>query len=377
MAIERKKRPSAETRWEIDADDVADIALGSTLLGAGGGGDPYLNLQAMKNLIEQGAQVVVTPLNDIDDESNVLCIAGIGAPTVEAERMQSLDTITRCIDAYESHFGVPIHVLVAAEMGGGNALTPLLASAENQLPVIDGDGMGRAFPEMQMTSFYLNGIPTAPFVIADDHGNVVACEVANSSDPKSAESFARSATIEMGMMANIACYRMTGKEAKKAVLPGTLTLSRDIGRQIVAARGLDEPVRYLVSSMNEVLSDQPVVHLFDGKIVDLWRTTEKGFATGWCELVDLGGNGDLGKVEFQNEFLRFQVNGSTRAIAPDLVCMVDSETLTPIPTPDARYGQRVSVIGIACHQQFTTDDALKVVGPAAFGYDDQYERLTL
>ena len=39
---------------------------------------------------------------------------------------------------------------MSAEVGGMNSIEPLLVGARLGLPVIDADGMGRAFPELQV-----------------------------------------------------------------------------------------------------------------------------------------------------------------------------------------------------------------------------------
>ena len=40
--------------------------------------------------------------------------------------------------------------LICAEIGGLNSFEPLLAGTRLGLPVLDADGMGRAFPELQV-----------------------------------------------------------------------------------------------------------------------------------------------------------------------------------------------------------------------------------
>lgn len=41
---------------------------------------------------------------------------------------------------------------MSAEIGGMNSIEPLLVGANMKLPVLDADGMGRAFPELQVLS---------------------------------------------------------------------------------------------------------------------------------------------------------------------------------------------------------------------------------
>ena len=55
---------------------------------------------------------------------------------------------------------------------------------------------------------------------------------------------------------------------------------------------------------------------------------------------------------------------------PDLICMLETETGDPITTEQLRYGLRITLLGIPCTDKFRTPEALKVVGPAAFGYPD-------
>ena len=47
--------------------------------------------------------------------------------------------------------------LISAEIGGAKSMEPVITAAQGGLPVIDGDGMGRAFPEVQMTTFFIYG----------------------------------------------------------------------------------------------------------------------------------------------------------------------------------------------------------------------------
>ena len=39
---------------------------------------------------------------------------------------------------------------MAGEVGGGNGLEPLVVASRLGLPAVDGDLMGRAFPELQV-----------------------------------------------------------------------------------------------------------------------------------------------------------------------------------------------------------------------------------
>ena len=357
----------------LDIDDVARIASGAALLGAGGGGDPYISLLAARQIYADGGRhAKLIKLSELDDDAQVLCVAGFGAPTVEKERLFEMSHLLHSIRTLENHIGHKADALISAEMGGCNALIPILAASDCELPVIDGDGMGRAFPELQMTSFSLHGISASPFVMTDEHLNTVICR---SKDNKKGEAIARAVCMGMGLFTFLAAYPMTGREAKRVAIPDTVTLAHALGGAIGSARAGNSPIESLVDGIRASAEGIDVFRLFNGKVVDVWRSTEGGFVIGWLDLAPLNGGSQRARIEFRNEYLAFTLDGVPRALTPDLICVVDSETAEPIPTPDIRYGQRVTALGLSCHPVFRTERALKVVGPEAFGMKHAYRPL--
>src|SRR5690606_14173332 len=136
------------------------------------------------------------------------------------------------------------------------------------LPVVDADGMGRAFPELQMVTFYLNGVSTTPMVLADEKGNNM---VLNAIDGKWAEKIARSATMVMGGSIMNAIYPMNGKQVKESAIYRSLTLEENIGRTIKEAKYNKQ------NPIEEVLKLLGGFTLFTGKVTDIERNTDGGF----------------------------------------------------------------------------------------------------
>lgn len=54
------------------------------------------------------------------------------------------------------------------EIGGSNAMEPLVLAGDLGLPVVDADGMGRAFPELQMYVPAIEGHDVTPAVLTDE-----------------------------------------------------------------------------------------------------------------------------------------------------------------------------------------------------------------
>ena len=71
---------------KIGLSEIEDIALGASLLGAGGGGDPYIGkLVAMGAVKERGPVTLLDP-EEIPDDALVVPIAMMGAPTILGEK---------------------------------------------------------------------------------------------------------------------------------------------------------------------------------------------------------------------------------------------------------------------------------------------------
>ena len=85
---------------------------------------------------------------------------------------------------------------MSCEIGGANSVEPLIVGACTGLPVVDGDGMGRAFPELQMFIPFIYGARHCPCALADNKGEVLTCTSVGTS--LELEKFFRIETVRMG-----------------------------------------------------------------------------------------------------------------------------------------------------------------------------------
>lgn len=353
----------------IHIDDLEDLARGAAFLGTGGGGDPYIGrLVAREAFREFGAPRIVTPA-EVPDDALVCSIAGFGAPTVQIEKLICGDEVEHALNRLEHHLGRPVDALLPAEIGGSNSLVPLMLGARRKLAVIDADGMGRAFPELQMNSLSVLGIRATPLVVTDEHLNSAVIEAGSDIV---AEQMTRALAIQMGLRVFIACFPMSGREMKTAAIHNTLTLAHGIGAAIREGRLKGDPVAALIRYLRGTTTYPHAHVLFDGKIIDLDRTTAEGFSVGRAVLACLDGSPSTAEFMFQNENLIIRVDGVTRATVPDLICVIDRETAEPIPTQALKYGQRVKVIGVSAPAKMRTPAALAAFGPRAFGIAEDF-----
>ncbi len=351
--------------WWVDEDALESIAIGAGILGTGGGGNPYSGKLQVRHLIEQHGPVRIVTPESVADDAFVVAVGGMGSPTVSVERIPRGDETVVALRALETFVGERAGYLVPGEIGGSNSMRPMATSLLTGLPVVDGDAMGRAFPELQMDTFSIYGVPVAPAALADPHHNTVLWTKVK--DPITLERQARAVTIQMGGSAGFAFPMMTGVDLKRTVIPMTMTFARKIGDAVRAARREHrDPVAEVIRQCSGHL-------LFTGKIIDVERRMAAGFARGFVELDGLGDNrGERMTIDFQNENLIARLGDEILAIVPDLICIVDRDTAAPVSTEVLRYGLRVAVLGVPAPEILKTELALESVGPRAFGYDEEY-----
>lgn len=351
---------------ELDEVSLRNTAEGATFLGTGGGGDPYTGRLVAQRVIERYGPPRIIGLEELDDEANVYVAAMMGTPAVMVEKIIGAAEMDLSVSALEKYTGRPADAIIAAEMGGCNSMVPLAVAALRGLPVVDADGMGRAFPELQMVTFNVHGVNASPMSMANEHGESIVINARNSHET---ELKARSLIIEMGGTAAISAYPMDGRTAKKVAIPGTLTLALQIGNALEEGRRQGRAVAALIEFLRSTEYYGHARQLFEGKVTNLDRRIVGGFTRGACHIRGHGDAAPTMVLEYQNEHLVAWIGDEVQAMVPDLVCVLDSDTGTPVTTEGLKYGQRVSVVAASVPPIMRSDAALATFGPRAFGYD--------
>lgn len=349
---------------QLTEQNLEALALGASMLGTGGGGDPYIGkLMARHAIATHGPVTVVSP-DELPDDALCVMSAVMGAPTVLVEKLPGNQEQFTALRTLEVYLGREVTHVMCAEVGGLNSTLPIVTAAVTGLPLVDCDAMGRAFPEIQMSTPTLEGIGASPMALADDKGNTVLVDAVNN---HWTERMARSITVDMGAAAFIALFSQSGAEVKRAMIPETLKRAEDVGRAIQEARNAkSDPVEAAARALDGFI-------VFGGKISDVERRTVAGFARGRMEVEGLDEYaGETLAVEFQNENLIARRNGAVVATVPDLITVVDDTSGAPVTTEELRYGLRVRVVAAPCDQKWRSEAGLALVGPAYFGYDINY-----
>ncbi|MGY1707344.1 DUF917 domain-containing protein [Geodermatophilus sp. SYSU D00697] len=355
--------------WQLGPGQLADLARGAALLGTGGGGDPFIGRLLVEQAMADSGPVTVLDPEEVDDDALVIPTAQMGAPTVVVEKIPRGTEPVAALRALERHLGRTAQATMPIECGGINSMIPLLVAARTGLPVVDADGMGRAFPELQMETFSVYGVRGSPLAIAGENDETAVIDTGT--DNRRMESFARAITIRLGGVGHIAEYAMTGAEVRRTAVPRTISLALSLGTAIRQARAEHrDPVAALRDALAPTLYSSLRV-LFRGTVVDVERRTVEGFARGRARFRGEGGDSVL-EIAFQNENLVATVDGVVRCLVPDLIVVLEADTAEPITTEGLRYGQRVTVVGISTPELMRTPEALATFGPSAFGLDEEF-----
>lgn len=350
---------------KITLEKLELLEIGAAILGTGGGGDPYIGKLMAREQLLRGKTIELISPEEADTDGQLLPVAMMGAPVIMIEKVPGGKEVVKSLRFYEENLNRKVDYIAPIEIGGVNSTIPLVVAAVTGKPVIDGDGEGRAFPELQMVTFHLGGIEASPVAMFDERGNN---NIVLATDNMWAERIARSVTVRFGGSAYIALYHMDVSDFRKWAVKNTITKCIEIGQSVTEARKQGK------NRIDAILDETGGSQIFSGKIIEVQRWVDKGFSRGSMTIEGINDfSGKNMKIDFQNENLIAKVDGEVVATVPDLITVLDSESSLAITTEHLKYGYRVDVIAMKCDSKWRTEKGLETVGPKYFGYDIPYK----
>jgi len=337
----------------LGKENLEDIACGATLLGAGGGGSSAPGLKIIRKM----PSVTLVEVEDVPDDSTVVVVAGMGSPVVLLKEGWKGEEIP-AFEKMQEVLGKKIDYIVPVETGGFNSIIPMHAAYAKGLPVIDGDGAGRAIPELEQTTFHLSGIAIEPLTLADSKGNSA---VVYPSSAYMGEEMCRAIATVFGMLAGLACYPMTGKQLKKAVIPGALSLAEKVGKAIREARESGKDVVVAATkSMDAIV-------LARGKVAKKTEEVKAGFDYGRVFVEDV-------VVDYKNENMMAWRRDKPIVMVPDSICWLTTDGV-PLTNADMKEGLEVAVLGKKAHKKWRVPGGFDVFRHVLklLGYEGEYQ----
>lgn len=313
----------------IQKSDIPALCAGALLLGSGGGGHTQILSDLVKQQFDQYGPSRLITIHELNENHIVVPLAFIGAPLVSMEKIPNIRTFESLLFQIQKDFPNKEIVLMSAEIGGCNGLTPLLISAKYQLPILDADLIGRAFPKMTMCKPAVLGYSPNPTYLADFLGNSITLHV---NEIETVEALARSVVMKFGSCAAAALFIFFGEKIKKIadyVIPGSVSHAISLGNSLLN---------------REKISQVDMKIIAEGRIESLFHDIKNGFLNGHVSL-QIASKKNI-QVYFQNEFLLAMCDEKVLIESPDIICLIDNKNGMPITTDTLKFGLSVSLLKI-------------------------------
>lgn len=349
-------------------DDCRLLVAGATILGTGGGGSPKEGLRLLNEVMESGQSIEVARLDSLPRDSIIAVPYFVGsiAPGAKRKRVAQRieDPIGMATSQLQEVLGRKITAFAATELGGLNTAVSMYIGAKMGLPAVDGDLLGRAGPELHQCTAHLFNIPMSPSAIVSDTGNVVIVKMYGSIDDY--EATARHQSVIAGRSAVVVDTPMTFEQARKAVLPGTVSLCHKLGKAVKEAkRKHEDPVQAVVKTLGGW-------KLFHGRVTKYTWRDEGGFLKAQALLEGVGEfKGHRLKSWIMNEHIMVWKDGKPVVMPPDLMALLkpDGEAVT---NGELKVGMTLTAIASRAPEVWRTRKGLELFGPRHFGFDYNY-----
>ena len=164
----------------LEKDELESMLVGVGILGTGGGGDPeFFGKPLVEWDLKRGREYRIISPEKVRDDAFIVSggyAGSVSAYTSIGDMLQKWEERYELLEALrimESIFNRKVDHVVPFELGGANTPAILSLAARIGISAIDGDGLGRAAPETQMSSFLGHGISITPMPFVDREGNAI------------------------------------------------------------------------------------------------------------------------------------------------------------------------------------------------------------
>lgn len=225
--------------------DFQAIATGAAVLASGGGGS-YRDACAVLDELAQQGYAGTVQVADYDGATNACVLAIMGSPdAADGLTLSAIqNSIANTLQVLQASTQAPVGALIPVEIGPINSLVPLIGAAmapPGTVWVVDGDGAGRAVPELPQTTFTGNPqLAPCPAALASDASvpaNIQSA-VLGASTAAQVETLAGGVVGGFGGYSGIAMWpsnASNGYALSGSYIPGTLVQARALGLQMLQA----------------------------------------------------------------------------------------------------------------------------------------------
>ncbi|WP_250656227.1 DUF917 family protein [Alkalimarinus coralli] len=319
---------------ELDRDAVENIAKGACFLGSGGGGPLSITPAIIDNIFKCADKVEVVEMDEVADSAGIAIAAGMGSP--QGATGMTFDTAASvAFNAVADQYG-SLDYVAAVEVGAANSVVPMLVAVQNNIPLVDANGAGRAVPTLPSTTYAQSGVPATPAVLSavGVPGNpTVTCPSGYSAEE--VEDWAQQVLTTNPNFTKynsgaVALWAFNGKKLNEGSGPtatavgGSLELAESIGGALDSLTP--------VESVTEVLKGAGHKYNFlgTGKVIAVKEESVGALDGG---LVQVSMDSGILELPYLNEFLgafSWNTTNPIYILGPDMICCMtpDGEPLS-------------------------------------------------
>lgn len=329
--------------------ELEALAQGAALLGGGGGG----SLAAAQMFIPVIAKAGGITLTDAPPAGDGCVLADIGAnSSIEAGQVKAIDNCMALLTAQRG--GKAFTCLYAVETGPENTLAPMVYAAQHGLPVFDGDGAGRAVPEIPLCSYATSGINVNPLAIANDGPDAV---VAFAKDSADMDALLRPITAanQFGGSASMALWAASNATLAQAAIPGTISYALTLGQFLQAMRSGD---RALAEQLVPALNARKACVLTVATVTSINNNDNGAFDLGSVQLQPTDHSGVVTVLTQNENLIAYSADrAEPLAVAPHSICYL-RQGWDAVTNAELKVGDRIALIGMEALPQLTTAEML-------------------
>jgi hypothetical protein len=341
---------------KLNERDIKNILYGATFLGSGGGGTLKDGLRLLSDVASKKTiELELINTSEIGSNEYAVMVAGIGAPKAMEESNFGPEAgyAFEAMQKIAFFSGKELKYLMAGELGGFNTMVPMYLSILKDIPFVDGDGNGRAVPELSTGLYPIYDIPPTPLTLAGGNGDTVIAFLKDPKDHKAAENIARHISMAYGMSAAFCTWVVDKHDIVDKLAPESITRSQRIGEAISSASKGNKDA--LLQKLNKEVECKEICI---GKIREIEIRTEEGFDFGTTIISGAGKHeGTEFYIDFKNENMLVRDDrGNTLVTVPDLICMLDLKTMEPLTNASTEKGMEIGLYGVPAPENWWKDE---------------------
>jgi len=327
--------------------NLKDVAIGSAILGSGGGGPVKLGFDIANTITstikEAGLDnVKVINIDELNDDDLIVCYAAMGS-----EDMGDTETVVpenpKFIDFIKKDLVSNIVGIMPLETGAVNSLLPFKIASSMQLPIVDVDMCGRAVPTLDLTGISLCSESDQKFQFYcltrdDDYISIYTT-------PKKAERFFRSICADTGIISTF-MYPASVGLIKKVCNRNSLTISAKIGHWARENIKSASDIGSLLDYIKEFSPYHEAEIIAQGEIIENKKINKNGFMYSKILLADTF-NSNIIELRAMNEFYELLINNKKLAAFPDIISVFNNLTHMPITSDECKINHSITVVKIS------------------------------